>query len=208
MKNAVLGALAIAIIILISITIMTVSNRSVRKNELDTNLNQALKRSMEILTVDPKYNYAENEEFISDLVQDMLTGTTTDSTFKINIKNLDLQKGILDVEVTEMYQQILGKSSIQTRKQIVLEDWNNDDNVYYKVSFQVDDAVVKQWNVHGGDALSSIYLPQSLPEKKGYTLIGWKLASPSMDSKIYTTENIQDVVVMQETTFQAVYEEV
>lgn len=207
MKNAVLGTLAIIIIILVSLTIVTGNNRSIRKTELESNLDQALKRSMEILIVDQKYNIDKmnSEEFVSDVVQDILSGTTSDSDFKVDIKNMELKKGILDVQVTETYQQVLGTGTVSARKQIVLDDWENDENVYYTVSFKIDDTIVKQWNVHAGDSLSKNFLPQSISDKEGLTLKGWKLVSPTGNDRLYTELNIQDIMVTQELIFQAVY---
>lgn len=208
MKNAAIAMIALVLVVFTAVAINTTEGKTVRQNELDSNLDQALKKSMEILTVDQSYMKNQSEsEFASDFIQDLLIDTTSDSTFTVEIKNIDVEKGILDTEVTETYKQVLGKGSVKARKKVILDDWENPENAFFQVSFQVEDDVVKQINVHGGDTLSSSVLPHSMADKKGYTLSGWKITSPSgLENMIYTEENIENITVTRELQFTAVFQ--
>jgi len=216
MRNAVTAFVLLMIMVLTGITINTIDNTTTRKNELDTNLSAAMEQSMLLLTVDTDsdYDIESKEDLIADFIQNFLIKTTTDSTFTIDIIGADAEKGLLDVKVTETFGSYAGiKKSVSVRKTIILEDYENEDNVYFDISFVVPDpeypsdtskqVVVKQTSIHGGDSLT--YAAPSNPEKEGYKFVGWKCKALS-DSLLFT--DLSSVHALDHYTFIAVFEEI
>ena len=139
MKNAIIALIGIAMVIMVTVGINTVENKTMRQNELDSNLDKALERTMEILTIDPVYQISKNDtEVAADFIENFLVNTTSDATFKIDIITVDPEKGLLDVQVSESYAQVI-----------------------FTIRFCLDDKIIKQVNIHGGIKLqrhfTSIY---------------------------------------------------
>ena len=61
MKNAIIALIGIAMVIMVTVGINTVENKTMRQNELDSNLDKALERTMEILTIDPVYQIGKSD---------------------------------------------------------------------------------------------------------------------------------------------------
>lgn len=219
MKNAVIGFFMVIILIFSGIAIQTSENRTARQNELDNSLGAAMEQSMKILTVNPVYHIEKEsgaKEFTADFIQGFLMKTSSDSEYTIEIMDVDVKKGLLDVRASETYRQVIGSGRVSSRKTVILEDLKEEEEVFYKVSFLVmqkehEDAeekeyVLKQACVHGGDFLSAAVLPKAEMERDGYVFCGWKMVKPVNGIGIlYGEENIHTVCVRDDIELQAVY---
>jgi hypothetical protein len=132
--------------------------------------------------------------------------TTSDATFTIDVEAADAEKGLLDVEVTGYYKQVVGTRKISSRKTVVLEDYDNMENVYYTVTFYYYDSEkderkpIKQVNIHNGDFLTGDIIPQNLALQEGQELNGWKL-NDSED--LYNETNISELSITENLDFTA-----
>lgn len=207
MKNAIIALIGIAMVIMVTVGINTVENKTMRQNELDNNLDKALERTMEILTIDPTYRIGKNEtEVAADFIENYLVNTTGDATFQIDIKAIDPEKGLLDVEVTGKYSQIIGSGKVSSRKTVILDDWENNENVYFTVQFEKDNKVIKEVNVHGGDKITKSILPQSMVQEKDTVFKGWRMIKPQESDVLYTEDTITNLSVTDHLVFQAIYQ--
>lgn len=173
------------------------------------------------------------EEFTADFIQGFLANTTSDSDFIIEILKVDVERGLLDVRVKETYKQIIGEGSVSCRKTVILEDVKEEEDVFYRVSFVAEEGSeedkgksmetengnveemqasalkqikLKEIQVHGGDHLSASMLPKNGMEKKGKVFYGWKMVEPvSGIGMLYEADNIENVCVVSDMKFQAVY---
>lgn len=225
MKNAVVGFILLIILVFTGITVYSIEGKTVRKNELDTNLGAAMEQSMTIMTIDPTYTIRRDDggkELIADFIENFLMKTTSDSIFDIEVISVDAEKGLLDVRATERFPQITdlnGKPSgnVSVRKTVILEDYVNEENLFYKVSFYVEQRdekgnvikddkgniikdTVKQVNVHGGDTLLNVQ-PKVNPILKGYRFVGWRWDKTGTE---YT--DISSLNCMEDMEFTAVFE--
>ena len=110
MKNAVIGFFMIVILVISLAAIQTAENRTTRKNELDSSLSEAMEQSMKILTVNPVYHIEKEsgtDEFTADFIQGFLMKTTSNSEFTVEILNVDVEKGLLDVRAKSRFRQII-----------------------------------------------------------------------------------------------------
>lgn len=209
MKNAIIALIGIAMVIMVTVGINTVENKTMRQNELDNNLDKALERTMEILTIDPVYQISKNDtEVAADFIENFLVNTTSDAIFKIDIITVDPEKGLLDVQVSESYAQVIGTGKVSARKTVVLDDWENPDNTYFTVQFCLDDKIIKQVNMHGGDRITKDILPQSMDaESETAVFKGWRMTMPQESDVLYTEETISNLIVTNDLVFQAIYQE-
>lgn len=216
MRNAVIGFFMIIVLVLSGAAIHTAESKTMKKNELDTSLGAAMEQSMRLLNEEGIYSVNKengSEEFTADFIENFLMKTTSSSEFIIEILAVDVERGLLDVRASQVYPQIIGEGKVSCRKTVLLEDYDNPQNTYYEVSFSIEGKnqeeknVIKAVNVYGGDYLNKAVLPQNGVEKEGSTLTGWRLVQPqSQQNIIYSAENIQNICVMQNLEFQAVYQ--
>lgn len=218
MKNAVISFFMLVILIFSAAAIQTAENKSFRKNELNRSLGEAMEQSMKILTINPIYYIeggANSSAFIADFIQGFLTKTTSNSDFKVEIYNVDVEKGLLDVKVTETFGQIIGQGQVSSRKSVVLEDVKREENTYFLISFlkedqsvtPEDEKVLKQVSVHSGENLSPELLPAGIKEKEGYNFRGWKMTKPTNGIEIlYDKQNISMLMAWGDMEFVPVYQ--
>lgn len=220
MKNAVISFFMLVILIFSAAAIQTAENKSFRKNELNRSLGEAMEQSMKILTINPIYHIegeSDSSEFIADFIQGFLTKTTSNSDFKVEIYNVDVEKGLLDVKVTETFGQIIGRGQVSSRKSVALEDVKREENTYFLISFlkeqedqpvtPEDERVLKQVRVHSGEKLSTELLPASIKEKEGYNFRGWRMTKPSNGIGIlYDKQNITMLTAWDDMEFVPVYQ--
>lgn len=208
MKNAIIALIGIAMVIMVTVGINTVENKTMQQNELDSNLDKALERTMEILTIDPVYQISKNDtEVAADFIENFLVNTTSDATFKIDIITVEPEKGLLDVQVSESYAQVIGTGKVSARKTVILDDWENPDNTYFTVRFCLDDKIIKQVNIHGGDKITKGILPQSIAESETAVFKGWRMMMPQESDVLYTEDTILNLTVTNDLVFQAIYQE-
>lgn len=220
MKSAVISFFMLVILVFSAAAIQTAENKSFRKNELNRSLGEAMEQSMKILTINPIYHIggeSDSSEFIADFIQGFLTKTTSDSDFMVEIFNVDVEKGLLDVRVTEKFRQIIGHGQVSSRKSVVLEDVKREENTYFLISFLEEkedqqvtpegERVLKQVSVHSGENLSTDILPAVIREKDGYNFRGWRMVKPTNGTGIlYDKENITMLTAWDDMEFVPVYE--
>lgn len=205
MKQAIIGFLLIMILVLSGVSIYTIHNQTIRKNELDANMAAAMEQSMAVLAMDVAYREEADvsEERIIEFIQHFLSKTTSDSEFVIEILSVDTKEGLLDVRVTEEFSQFIPvKGHVECRKTMVLEEYENEREQFYPVTFWVGEQIVKQIHVYGGNTL--LHLQPEDPVKEQAKFTGWRLDG---SSHIYR-EEIGQLRVLQELKFTAVFEEV
>lgn len=221
MKNAVIGFFMVIILIFSGVAIQTSENRTARQNELDNSLGAAMEQSMKILTVNPVYHIEKEngtKEFTADFIQGFLMKMSSDSKYTIDILDVDVEKGLLDVRVSERYKQVIGYGNVSSHKTVILEDQKEEEDVFYPVSFltqskehadsEEQEYVLKQVSVHGGDHLTAAVLPKAELKKEGYVFCGWRMVEPVNGMGVlYGIENINTICVREEIKFQAVYKQ-
>ena len=120
MKNVFLG-FGITICAIISIVIvMTLCGTNMRQNELNRAVDIALQDTVENEFDSKTYSVSSIEEFIADFIEALLVQINSDCTVKINVLDVDYQKGLLSVEVIEIYKHPIGTEGQVSVKRIVI----------------------------------------------------------------------------------------
>lgn len=203
MRNAVIGVVMLCIITLVGVTIYSIESKTTRQNELNVNLSSAMERSLEILTIDPKYTIdkEKDEHLVADFIQDFLIRMNSRSKYKVEVLGVDAKKGLLSCRVSETYNTIFGTSQVNAERTIILDNYVNENDETFKVMFyQYKDEdtgelinPLKQSNVYEGDTLK--YIIPELAHRPGYKFLGWKFTNYGDPDKVYT--NLEDIHVRQ-----------
>ena len=194
MKNAIIGFISILILLVAGATISTVEGRTMRENEIESTLSTAMQQSMEILTLKKTYDIEDAKAFALDFIQSAMTKMNSKSNYDIFVYSIDVEKGILDAEVTQRYDQFFKAGKVSCRKVILLEDDENKEQ-FVIVNFVKNGKTVKTINISKGSYFPAILLPKNV----GVT--SWKA---DVDGKIYKASNIGNFVVTKTTTFTSV----
>lgn len=170
MKHTVYGIALAFVAVLIIAAVMTVSGRDVRENEMDKALNTAVEQSLEQLKEEGGYEVADYQELIADFNQAMLLHISSDSDIKAEILTADLERGVLDVQITETYKTTSGKvKQSSCRKTVILEEYA-DKKPYHTVTFQADGEVYAKYSLYE----ESLIVSPPEPEKSGHIFKHWK----------------------------------
>ncbi|MGN0672491.1 MAG: InlB B-repeat-containing protein [Anaerovoracaceae bacterium] len=210
MRNAVITMVLIAVLIISGIAIFSIENTTTRQNELDSNLSSVMKRSMEIMTIDPKYHIDrdDNEALIADYINNFLLRMNSDSEYKIEILGVDAKKGILSVRVTETYPSLFSKHSVTAERTVVLDRYETGEDKLAKVTFYesykdgVFENAIRQERLEKGATLTK--QAPTPPNKDGYTFTGWNLYKEGTFLGFYN--DITGLTAAMDLNFAAVYE--
>ena len=120
MKNVFLG-FGITICAIISIIIvMTLCGTNMRQNEINRAVDSALQDTVENQFDTKTYSVSSNDEFIADFMEALLVQVNSDCSIKVNVLDVDYQKGLLSVEVIEKYKHPIGTEGQVSVKRIVI----------------------------------------------------------------------------------------
>ena len=194
MKNAIIGFFSIMLILLAGFAISTSDGKTLRKNELSSTLSFTMEQSMEILMMSKDYDMEGQKEFVADFVQNAMAKMNSESKYKVEVYEVDTEKGILDVAVTEKYRKFLAPGEVRVRRTMVLDDYSNDENAYFEVLFKDKTGkVIKQLNIHGGDSLSPSAVPQEYKDAK------WRCEETGTE---HTYTDFANIRVIRDLTFK------
>ena len=124
MKNVFLG-FGITISAIISIVIvMTLCGTNMRQNELNRAVDSALQDTVENQFESKTYSVSSNDEFIADFMEALLVQVNSDCSIKVNVLDVDYQKGLLSVEVIEKYKHPIGtEGQVSVKRTVIMEQY-------------------------------------------------------------------------------------
>lgn len=124
MKNVFLG-FGITICAIISIVIvMTLCGTNMRQNELNRAVDSALQETVEDQFDSKTYSVSSNDEFIADFMEALLVQINSDCGIKVNVLDVDYQKGLLSVEVIEKYKHPIGtEGQVSVKRTVIMEQY-------------------------------------------------------------------------------------
>lgn len=194
MKTAIISCVLVLLLIITSLILFTIYGQNTRKNEVEDSLSIAVEQSLETLKIKKTYNINNTEEFVADFLQNLLISIESDSEVEVNILSVDVEKGLLDVEVIETFSQPNGSTkSVSCRKTVILEEYFHEAPQYYFVRFMTtkdgnneDFVEYKTYSICEG---SLLIVPSGSPKKEGYTFVGWSTEKPS-DANSYAPETV------------------
>ena len=181
MKPAVLGTVVLSITLIVASILFSLDSRSIRQQEIENALEEALKSCAESIWVNSPYAAQTENEFAADLIQTITTQIESDSAVSIRILDLDNEKGIVSAEAVLKYKYPNGKTgTVSTVKTVIMEKnvFNPDADIKqtYTVAFYLpdvpEDELYKQYKVLENAAC---IVPEN-PEIEGKTFVRWQTA--------------------------------
>lgn len=180
MKQAVLGTVVLSITLIVASILFSLDSRSIRQQEIENALEEALKSCADIWA-DSTYTAQTEDEFAADLIQTITTQIESDSAVSIRILDLDNEKGIVSAEAVLKYNYPNGKTgTVSTVKTVIMEKnvFNPDADIKqtYTVAFYLpdvpEDELYKQYKALENAAC---IVPEN-PEIEGKTFVRWQTA--------------------------------
>lgn len=203
MKNVIIASGLVLIIILTAVISLTVYSHNTRQNEVEEALAVAVEQALENLKISPEYPVQNEKEFLADFVQRLVLGLNSDSDITVNILAVDYEKGLLDVEVVETYQQLIGKRGTASyRKTVILDEIYADVAELHTVTFWMEKAdgsgefeKYKTFTITHG---CSVIFPGADPVLDGFVFDGWSSSQPAA-SNGYSPELVNEDVPIEVT---------
>ena len=140
MKNVVTGIMMSIMMALFIIIILTTDDRTIRINEVNTALADALDESINVLDMD-KYSITDTDELIADVTQGLLMQIESDAEVTVNVMDADNDKGIVTVEAVENFRKASGSAGqTAATRTIILEkqqvqDTYDEDNRQFNITY-------------------------------------------------------------------------
>lgn len=202
MKNIVIGALSTILFLLIILTTFTVYGRTVRTQELNDGLSNAMTVAVKVLMEEPEYAPDSDEEFISDFTQAFLMHINSASNVKLEILDVDYRLGLLSVRATSEYQHLTGsQGTVAVEKTIILEQYA--DGVSFKkhrISYYIDGKPFKEYELKN----NSDYMVPNVPVEFG-NVIGWEVLEGDNKGTIYTPDELRSLKAENDVIYIAVF---
>lgn len=195
MKASIIGAFAVLTLVLVAICLFSITGRSTRQSELNTSLSNALEQTMKVMFLDKTYEIPDENTFLADFTGNLVMQFASDSDVEIRVMNLDLEKGLFDVEVIQHYRGFTGtEGAVTSRKTVILEQYKNPDDKFHMVTFQyTDGTVIKAYQVYHNSFMTDI-------KNKPEGFLNWQkikedgTVDEEWDGQINRTKVTEDIV--------------
>lgn len=123
MKKVIMTILSILIFIILMMTIYTIDGRNVRQTELNNALKLSMESAMDQLIL-ADGNPQSEEEWKAMFVQSVVMQIDSASDLTVNILEADMDKGILSVEAVLTFRHPVGtKGRVAVQRTILLEEY-------------------------------------------------------------------------------------
>lgn len=195
MKHTVYGISLAALAMAVVAILLGASGKSVRENEIETALNTAIEQALEQIT-EEGHGAGDDQGLIGDFNQLLLQQVESDSEIQVEILTADAKRGVLDVRITDTYQNILGQErKIVCRKSVIQEAYTKKKG-YHTVTFVADGEVYDQYSLYEG---ARLVLPGT-PKKSGKVFRYWTKQGENQECRL------EDELVEDDVTLVAVFE--
>lgn len=201
MRNIVIGICSFSFLILLLMTGYTVAARQTRTNQLEAALNHAMQKIMENEDY-PKANRPQSdEELVAMFEQLFISQLSAKATYKVSILDVDCEKGLLSVEVTQDYPHLNGQNGSITIQKTVIRDKLATDPLYgtCQVSYYLGDNIYRRYEQNAGEA---IVVPRN-PYAQDAVFLGWREKDTGM---LYSKKQLAEVVLKADMEFVAEYD--
>ena len=171
MKQIVYG-IAIGMIILLGISaVVTISSKQTRKSDMDNALSIAVENTVETTMNEKTYSINNDEEFIADFTQGLLTQISNDSSIEVKVAKVDCEKGIMAIKVIEHFTHPNGKEGKnECQTTVVFENVPTQTDFVTITYMQDKDSLYKEYQIKKGDP---IIIPKN-PVVGVLRFQGWK----------------------------------
>lgn len=201
MKKVVALICGITTLIIILLILLTVQGRDIRQTELDNAVDSSMEKAMSMLYAEDGLAPETNDELVALFMEALVVQIDSLSDLEVDVLAVDVEKGLLSVEARLIYTHPIGTKGVVTCMRTAIKDQYWDSGIVgdFSVTFLVDEEVFKNYTFTSGQG----YIDPGVPEKEGYSFVGWKVIGTD-DSEIV---DITSYVADENRTFVAVFQE-
>lgn len=197
MKHAIWGFFMVLVALIIILIIMTVTGRMQRNTEVNSTISEAVEQSVNAVMNNKAYTIDDKDEFVADVLQNLLNTYENDADITIKIATADKEKGLLGIKVIETFEKPNHGITEDSYEKIVLLETDEGESTYNITFVTEDGSIFQKTSVNGGEV---IILPNTKPE--GCT--GWaKLNSDGSTTRL-TDDQINTMIAGEDLSFVAV----
>lgn len=128
-------AISLAFIILITVV---VNSLSVRANETEDSLRVALDQAITSLDYS-KIQFTTKDELEDELIKNLITSISvqidSESQLSIEILNCDIEKGVIDINVTETYTVFSKQKTVSVQRTVLIDQITKEDRLNRQIYF-------------------------------------------------------------------------
>lgn len=198
MKHISFGVALVAISIAVILVITTISGHSTRKEEIDSTLTLALEQAVENTINQKTYTINDKNEFIKDVLQNLLITYENDSDIEIKIAGADEEKGLISIKAIEHYKNPNGKSGEIVAEKTVIMEKTSDTKYFIETFLNADGTTFMTCRIKKGD--KAVYPSTDPGTYNSKNFKNWKYNNINM-----TKDDIINMTVTENITFTAVY---
>lgn len=196
MKHAIFGTVIFTISILIVIIVATISGRMMRKEEVNSTLTLALDQAVENVMMQHKYTIANEDEFISDVLEYLLYSYHSDSEIEIKIAEADYEKGILSIKAVAHYTNINGTPGTYEAEKTVIFEESVDVKYYTATYYNEDGTIYIQYKICSEDKC----IAPEVNKPNGGEFKNWKYEGDDID-----LNDINSIILVENLKFYPVF---
>ncbi len=160
-KNIILGVIGIFICMHVVFMGMNIYSLQTHKNQLNHVVSRAVEHGLE-----HGFRTEDELEVIAQVEKEIKDSLNKSDNVVVEVKAIDLKKGLLSVEVTEEFSYITGKTKQISQEKTAIMDQKVIREEFVTVQFLVDGEVYKEYQVVPGEACP-------LPKLPNDTFSGW-----------------------------------
>lgn len=187
-------ALVLLSSIVLSIAIIFASgHKTSRENEVENALDIAIESALENVMYDKTYTIDNTEEFMADFLEDLMLQMDSDSNVHVVCKAIDMEKGLLSIEVTASFLYNNGnQGQVTVERTVVFESAKNTASTTTQATEEY--CVIEYYAI--GDNGYELY--KTLTVKKGSKITN--ISTPSIaDKKFYKWVTERGIVINTNT---------
>lgn len=204
MKTSVYGMCCFIISIFSIVIVCQVCLANHRVNNLQDNLQEAMESSLNVAMSERSYSIDNAEELIADVIEGIVVYLDNNAALDVNVKEADVQTGLLSIEVIEHYPTAAGgMQDIKCERTILLEHYSNNLPGSHEITY-----VIKSTDGSGGEIVYKQYtlkdnvtmiVPKN-PSINGYRFDGWALDGTN---NVLSSASIQALPIDKDYKFVA-----
>lgn len=171
---------------------MTINGRMTRQNEIYSALTNSVDSAIENVANSKNYTIDNKNEFVTEVLQNLLVACEDDSDYDIKLYSTDEEKGLITLKITQTYQNPnggIGKNEVT--KTVLLDTSGADMNEDYASLrfFDKDNNIITEINVKVGGT----FIPIDSPTGK------WTDGNVS-----WTKDELSKVIIVKDMNFTPV----
>lgn len=130
MKSVIVSSVCISAILLVLAIHTVINGKAATLQELEDSLAVSVSQTMKEVMEQESYGIQNKNEFIASFLQALVMRTNSDVDMTVNVISADMERGLMDIEVTEKISFLnMEEKEIKVRRTVIFERKKHSDLV-------------------------------------------------------------------------------